>query len=517
MLHDAGASDGKESGREHFSVFRLVSEADLPPLDCGADSTLSGVVGRFYALIIQKGEQMVPVFEESSGSTCHIGIGGQFVALEAPVHACSDGDRLFDKALPVHVPVVEGVPEGEHAADFREHPFCEAYAIRAPAGMFEPSEGSDNVGPADLPCPLVVCVVSREHVRADDTAKDLAKDPFEDFCTSGGCQGEESHGRGHENPKPDPLAHAFPPRLVHVENLLFGKSLFDFLTAWFKGLGYFLVKFAHRAKGDINPEEGLGKLLTSSSGHPMHGGEVGKESSKSGTEAGSSLGWDIRPGDGAAGTFDTTKLVFGDVRFDLGNLYHLAAKVIAEHTATIHTGVKRFVTNLTRLGKDLLDQINLLCGNQIPVCPLVTRLPSRLAMPGFLAPSHFWFACRTVGRRWLGGIGRILGEKGYFSLQFSHFLCKKIHCTAQLQQDLHDHFSVAVRNGYGFFPSHGESQYQDQPPWQEEIEKRRDMARLQISSNDQKGLTQAKPGGRLTPPGERLPLCIHLHHFSRAA
>ncbi|MGB6068524.1 MAG: hypothetical protein WBG50_27265, partial [Desulfomonilaceae bacterium] len=31
--------------------------------------------------------------------------------------------------------------------------------------------------------------------------------------------------------------------------------------------------------------------------------------------------------------------------------------------------------------------------------------------------------------------------------------------------------------------------------WQEEIEKRRDMARLQISSNDQKGLTQAKPGG----------------------
>ena len=371
--------------------------------------------------------------------------------------------------------------------------------------MFEPSEGSDNVGPADLPCPLMVCVVSREHVRADDTAKDLAKDPFEDFCTSGGCQGEESHGRGHENPKPDPLAHAFPPRLVHVENLLFGKSLFDFLTAWFKGLGYFLVKFAHRAKGDINPEEGLGKLLTSSSGHPMHGGEVGKESSKSGTEAGSSLGWDIRPGDGAAGTFDTTKLVFGDVRFDLGNLYHLAAKVIAEHTATIHTGVKRFVTNLTRLGKDLLDQINLLSGNQIPVCPLVTRLPSRLAMPGFLAPSHFWFACRTVGRRWLGGIGRILGEKGYFSLQFSHFLCKKIHCTAQLQQDLHDHFSVAVRNGYGFFPSHGESQYQDQPLWQEEIEKRRDMARLQISSNDQKGLTQAKPGGRLTPPGERLP------------
>ncbi|MGB6063167.1 MAG: hypothetical protein WBG50_00040, partial [Desulfomonilaceae bacterium] len=54
---------------------------------------------------------------------------------------------------------------------------------------------------------------------------------------------------------------------------------------------------------------------------------------------------------------------------------------------------------------------------------------------------------------------------------------------------------VAVRNGYGFIPCHGDSQYQDQPLWQEENEKRREMARLQISSNDQKGLTQAKPGG----------------------
>ena len=59
--------------------------------------------------------------------------------------------------------------------------------------------------------------------------------------------------------------------------------------------------------------------------------------------------------------------------------------------------------------------------------------------------------------------------------------------------------------GYGFFPSHGKSQYQDIAASQEEVDKRRDMARLQINTNDQKGLTPTKLGGTNHPPGERLP------------
>ena len=388
-LHDAGPSDGQESSGEHLAVFGLIPETDFPPLDRRADSTLSGVVGGFHSLMIQEGEQVVPMFEETSGSTCHIVIRGQLIGLKAIADSCPDGNRFCDKGPPVHLPVFKGMPEGKQATDFREHPSCEPYAIRTPARMFEPFEGPDDMCPTDLPFPLVVCVVGREHLRTDDPAKDFAKNSLEHLCSPGGRQREERHGRGHENPKPDSLAHALPARLVHVEDVLFGQSLFDFLTAWFKGLGDFLMKFAHGAKGDVHSEKGPSKLLTPSSGHPMHGGEVGQKSSEPGTEAGSGLRRDIGPGDSAAGTFHTPQLVFADIRFDLGNLYHLATKVIAEHTAAVHAGVKRFVTNLTRLGKDLLDQINLLRWNQIPVCPFVTRLSSRLAMPGFLAPSHF--------------------------------------------------------------------------------------------------------------------------------
>ena len=262
--------------------------------------------------------------------------------------------------------------------------------------MFEPFEGPDDMGPTDLSFPFVVGVVRREHVRTDDPVENLTKNTLEHLCPPGSRQREKRHGGGHENPKPDSLAHALPARLVHVEDVLFGQSLFDLFTARFKGMRDFLVKFAHGAEGDVNPENGPSKLLTPSSGHPMHGGEVGQQSSKPGTEAGSSLRRNIGPCDSAAGTFHTTQLVFSDVGLDLGNLYHLATKVIAKHLATLQAGIKRFVTNLTGLRKDLLDQINLFSGNQISIRTLVTRLPPRLAMPGFLAPSHFRFACRAI-------------------------------------------------------------------------------------------------------------------------
>jgi hypothetical protein len=223
-LHDAGASDGQESSGKQFGVFRLISETDLPPLDRRSDSSLSGVVGGFRAPMIQEGEQVGPMLEETSGCACHIMIRGHLLGLKTIADSCSDWDRLFHKGVSVHVPVLEGLPQGEHAADVREHPFCEAYAIRAPACMFEPPEGPDDMGRADLSRTLVVCVVGREHVRADDTAEDFAKDPFEDFCSSRGCQGEESHGRGHENPKPDPLAHAFPPLSSTLRTLCLGRA-----------------------------------------------------------------------------------------------------------------------------------------------------------------------------------------------------------------------------------------------------------------------------------------------------
>ncbi len=164
----------------------------------------------------------------------------------------------------------------------------------------------------------------------------------------------------------------------------------------------------------------------------MHGGEVGQQSGKPGTETRSGLGRDIRPRDSAAGTFHTTQPVFGDPWSDVGNFYHLATKVVAEHAAAVRARAKRFVTNLTRLRKDLLDHISLLGRDQNPVYPLVTRLSSRFAMPGFLGPYNGRSACRTVRRGRFRGIGRISREQGHFTLQNSSILALKCNRTSMI-------------------------------------------------------------------------------------
>ncbi len=431
---------------------------------------------------------MVPMSEETSGGACHIMIPGQLIGLQAIANSRFDGNRFCDKGPPIHLPIFAGMPGGKQASHFGKHPSCEPNAIGAPASMFEPFEEPDDMCPADLSLPLVVCIVSREHVRTDDTAKDFAEDSFEYLCSSGGCQREEHHGRGRENPKPDSLAHTLPARLVHVEEVLFGQSLSDFLTAWCKRFGDFLMKFAHRAKGDIDPEQGCGKLLTPSSIHPMHGGEIGQKGGKPGTETGSSLRRQIRPGDSTAGTFHTAQLVFGDVRLDLGNVRHLAPEVIAEQSAAIHTR-----------GEEVCDtshttQEGPLGSNQPP-----REEPDLCLPPGDLVVLQVcdaWISCvfsssvclSAIRRPRFGGIGRILGEQGNLTLQL-------LDSRAQLQQDLHDHFPVAVRNGCGFFPSHGESQYQDLPAWQGESGKRRDIARLKVMLNGTIGSNTPEMGG----------------------
>jgi len=279
-LKDARSLGGQQSGGKEFPVFGLISETDFPPLDRRPDSSLSGVVGGFHALMVHEGEQVVPMFEETSGGTRHVVIRGQLIGLETIADSCSDGDRFCDKGPSVDMPVSEGMPEGKQASDFREHPSCEPYAIGTPTRMFEALEGPDDMGPTDLPCPLVIGVVRRKHVRTDDPVEDFSEDSLEHLCSPRcGYMVERYKGRD-DDPKPAALPLLLPSGLVDVEDRLFRQGLLCLFMGRRQGFGDLLMEFADRPERNVDPENRLGDFLAAPASYSVQTRQMGKQCGK---------------------------------------------------------------------------------------------------------------------------------------------------------------------------------------------------------------------------------------------
>src|SRR4030067_1207624 len=154
----------KEASGEEFTIVRLITETDLPPLHSRANASLCNVVGGFDSIIIQKREEAVPVIEQSSRHPRYIRIFGQLVHLEAVAHACSERNGFPDKGLPIQTVAPEHIEQSEHPAHLREHPSGEFHCVRTPARMADSFDLSAGINPTDLPQSLVVAAVGRETV-----------------------------------------------------------------------------------------------------------------------------------------------------------------------------------------------------------------------------------------------------------------------------------------------------------------------------------------------------------------
>ena len=167
LSKEADSRDRKQPCGEELAFLGLVSEADFSPHHCRSDSPLCNVIGWLHTLMLKECEQVIPVFEQTSGSSGHIRLGTQFIGLETIAHAGPDRNRFFYKGMPIHKFFFEGVPQPEHSPGLREHPFGELDSIRTPAAMLQSFEVSDNVSPADLAQTFVIGIVGTEHVRTE--------------------------------------------------------------------------------------------------------------------------------------------------------------------------------------------------------------------------------------------------------------------------------------------------------------------------------------------------------------
>jgi hypothetical protein len=164
ILKKARSGGRKQPCSEDLSILGLISEADFSPLDRRSDSSFCRVVGWLNPLMFKECEKVIPMFEQTTGSPCHVRIDGQLVSLETIAHASPDRNRFEHKGASVHESFFEGVPQPEHSPDLRKHPFGEFDSVRTPAAMLESFEVSDNVSPADLALTFVKSIVGAEHV-----------------------------------------------------------------------------------------------------------------------------------------------------------------------------------------------------------------------------------------------------------------------------------------------------------------------------------------------------------------
>jgi hypothetical protein len=160
----ACSGNRKQPCGEELAFLGLVTEADFSPRDCRSDSPLCSVIGWLHTLMFKECEQVIPMFEQTTGSSGHIRVGTQLVGLETIAHAGPDRNRFFYKGMPIHKSFFEGVPQPEHSSDLGEHPFGKLDPIRTPAAVLQSFEVPDDMSPADLAQTFMIGIVGRKHV-----------------------------------------------------------------------------------------------------------------------------------------------------------------------------------------------------------------------------------------------------------------------------------------------------------------------------------------------------------------
>ncbi len=182
-----GSCDRQDSFGETLSGLGLVPETELSPLDRWPDCLFGGIVGRFDFLMSEESEKMVPLIEQSFGSSPYFSIRAGQVFLAGPLHPSPHESGGAQELLAGEVTFSEGMPATENPPHFFEHIPREDEGIRAGAPILESLELSNDVGPTKLTDPfLVVASISRMVLGGDYRLENIPKNGSEHLGSSAG-------------------------------------------------------------------------------------------------------------------------------------------------------------------------------------------------------------------------------------------------------------------------------------------------------------------------------------------
>ena len=261
---------------EALPIAGLVAKTELSPLDGGPEIALCDIVCGLDSFVSKESEEMVPVIQQSFGSSAYVCIRAAKVLLTGAFHPRPHQLGCVEELLTRNVATSKGIPATEDAADFLKHVPRKNVGVRAGATVFERFQLSDDVSPAELADSfLVIRAVGRVIIGGDHTRKDIAQDGFEDLGSPARSDGKVHGQRSYEHPEITSSSFALPSSFVNIEVVGLKKDLSYLFGSRFQlGTDSFNT-IAYASKTQVQTKKSIQDLDDASSANLMDRREVG--------------------------------------------------------------------------------------------------------------------------------------------------------------------------------------------------------------------------------------------------
>ena len=369
---------------EALSIAGLVAKAELSPLDGGPDIALRDVVCGLDSFVKEESEEMVPVVQQSFGSSAYVCIRAGKIPLTGAFHPRPHQLGCVEELLTRNVATSEGIPATEDAADFLEHVFRKNVGVRAGATIFERLQLSDDVSPAELAdSVLVVRTVGRVIIGGDHTREDIAQDGFEDLGSPACSYGKVHSQWSYEHPEITSISFALPSSLVNIEVVGPGKGLSYLFGSRFQLGADSFDTIAYASKTQVQTKKSIQDLDDASSANLMDRREVGDRPMNARAElALRHLRWKLGTCLVTTRAFQFMTAVLLHYGFDLRKLKRLVSCRFRSFRTTLRVQGSAAFSAYMRVM--VMYFIHLLDRSQLPLVPFMSLLSARRARRFFL-------------------------------------------------------------------------------------------------------------------------------------
>jgi hypothetical protein len=160
-----------------------------------ADCPFRCIIGGPNTLYKEKNEEVVPVFEKTSGLCTDESVFAILVMTTATLHPGANEMRRIEELLATESDPHKGMPTSEDSSRLTEHLAGEGIGVGTAAGVLDSLELSDEVSPTELTNSVMIFTISRIVVGDENSPENASENSRKHCCSTGGGD-MEVYGQG---------------------------------------------------------------------------------------------------------------------------------------------------------------------------------------------------------------------------------------------------------------------------------------------------------------------------------